>query len=225
MQIKALRTIILILLLLLTACDGVPATPSLQSAVLSKPTGSVNVQPKADEDFISAAEGYVLNEGGKVQTGDDGRVRLDLSTGTIVRVGPSSLFKLESNAPDGQSLITTIQLELGKVWVILSGGQLKVDTASGQATVRGSYMGVAFKDGVLVVTCLEETCMFHTDTGDYTIPAGSRLESTGAGEVPVITPMSEEEIQEWLAANPEAAEIVAALKAAATPTFTLTPTA
>jgi hypothetical protein len=228
-QSRTLTTIIFMASLLLTACGPQVVTPSsqsaVQSAVLGKPTGDVNVQPTVEEDFISAIEGYVLNEGGRVQTGEDGRVRLDLSSGTILRVGPTSLFKLEANTPADDGLITTISLELGRLWVILNGGQLKVDTDSGQATVRGSYMSVDFKDGLLRLTCLEGTCTFQNETGDYTIPAGSKLETNGAGEVPVISVMSEEEIQEWLAANPEAAEIVAALKAAATVTFTTAPSA
>src|SRR5688572_20615558 len=130
-QIRSLRTIVFIAALLLSACGMQTMTPSPQSsAILSKPTGDVNVQPTVEEDFISAIEGYVLNEGGRVQTGEDGRVRLDLSTGTILRVGPSSLFKLESNTPADGDLITTIGLELGRLWVILNGGQLKVDTDS-----------------------------------------------------------------------------------------------
>jgi hypothetical protein len=225
MPIKTVRNLVLVLFLLLTACGAQPTEISPQSAVLSKPAGTVSVQPKVDEDFISAVDGYVLNEGGQVQTGEDGRVRLDLSTGTILRVGPSSLFKLVSNTPEEQSLITTVQLALGKVWVILNGGQLKVETASGQATVRGSYMGVEFKDGVLRLTCLEGTCTFHNETGDYIIPPGSVLESKGPSEVPIITAMSEADVQDWLAANPEAAQIVAAMKAAATPTETVTPAA
>jgi hypothetical protein len=222
-QRRTLSTIIFITSLLVTACGPQMVTPSLQSAILSKPSGDVNVQATVEEDFIIAIEGHILNEGGRVQTGEDGRVRLDLSTGTIVRVGPSSLFKLEANTPADDGLITTIGLELGRLWVILNGGQLKVETDSGQATVRGSYMSVDFKDGVLRVTCLEGTCTFQNETGDYTIPAGSKLETNGAGQVPVISVMSEEEIQEWLAANPEAAEIVAALKAAATVTLTAAP--
>jgi hypothetical protein len=227
-QSRTLITIIFMTSLVLAACGPQLVTPSSQgavqseSAVLSKPSGSVNVQPAVDEEFISAVEGHVLNEGGRVQTGDDGRVRLDLSSGTILRVGPSSIFQLQANTPADDGLITTIGLELGRLWVILNGGQLKVETDSGQATVRGSYMSVDFQAGILRVTCLEGTCTFRNETGDYTIPAGSKLETNAAGEVPVITVMSEAEIQEWLDANPEAAEIVAALRAAATATQTLT---
>jgi hypothetical protein len=226
-QPNTLRTIIFISVFLLSACGAAQPTPSpqsaVQSAILSESSGSVGVQPNTDEDFISAVDGYVLNEGGRVQTGDDGRVRLDFTSGTILRVAPSSIFKLEANTTADDGLITTIGLELGRLWIILNGGQLKVETPSGQAAVRGSYMGVEWKDGVLLVTCLEGTCTFQNETGEYTIPPGSQLETTGPGEVPVITAMSEEEIQQWLAANPEAAQIVVTLQAAATVTFTAAP--
>lgn len=223
-QFKALCTTIFTFTFLLTACGAGPITPSPESAILNGPAGAVSLQAKADADFISAADGDVINTGGQIQTGDDGRVRLDFSTGTILRVGPSSLFKLESNTSSENSLITTIRLELGKAWIILNGGQMQVETSSGQASVRGSYMSVEMKDGVLRVTCLEGTCTFKNETGEYPIPVGSVLESNGPGEVPVITMMSESDIQEWLAANPEAATIVDALKAAATSTFTSTAT-
>src|SRR5215204_5247028 len=81
-QSRTLTTIIFITSLLLNACGPQMVTPSpqnsVESAILGKPTGDVNVQPTVEEDFISAIEGYVLNEGGRVQTGEDGRVRLDL---------------------------------------------------------------------------------------------------------------------------------------------------
>jgi hypothetical protein len=224
-RVRSFRVFISTLLFLLSACDAKPTEVSPQNALLSEPSGDVTVQAKPDQDFVDAAAGFVLDEGGRLKTGSDGRIRLDLSTGTIVRVGPSSLFKLESNTPVDDGFATTISLELGKVWVILNGGKLDVQTASGEATVRGSYMGVTFKDGVIRLTCLEGTCTFHNQTGDYTVPPGSVLECTGPNDTPVITAMSEKDIQEWLTANPEAATIVDALKAAATPTFTATPTA
>jgi hypothetical protein len=223
-QPRPLRAFIIIITLL-TACVAKPAEVSPQSALLGEPAGDVTVQLKPDQDFIKAVVGFVLDEGGRLKTGTDGRIRLDLSTGTIVRVGPSSLFKLESNTPVDNSLATTISLELGKVWVILSGGELEVNTSSGVATVRGSYMGVTFKDGVIRLTCLEGTCTFHNETGDYTVPPGYMLECTGPNDAPTIVAMSKQDIQEWLAANPESAAVVAALKAVATSTFTVTPTA
>jgi hypothetical protein len=223
---KQFRNIIFTFLFLLTACGTKTNEATPQSAVLKESTGTVSVQSKQNEEFIDAVDGYVLNEGGQVQTGDDGRVRLDLSTGTIVRVGPSSLFTLASNTTTSDnSLITNISLELGKLWIILNGGELDIDTSSGLATVRGSYMGITFNnDGFLRLTCLEGTCTFRNETGEYIVPPGFVLECIGPNDEPTITAMTEQDIQEWLAANPEAAEIVAALRASFTPTATLKPT-
>ena len=223
-QPKALRNITFVLFFLLSACGTKSVEGTSKSAVLSEPIGVVSIQAEDGQGFIKANDGDILNEGGKVQTGQDGRVRLDLSTGTIVRVGPASLFTLESNAPADDSLATTINLELGKIWIILNGGELDVQTSSGEASVRGSYMGVEFKDGLIRLTCLEGTCTFQNETGEYNIPPGYVLECAGPNETPTITAMSEQDIQDWLTANPEAAQIVDALRAAATPTFTITPT-
>ena len=220
----SLHNIYFALLLLLAACGAKPTEASPTSAILSDLSGDVNIQPRQDENYMTAIDGHVLNEGGQVKTGNDGRVRLDLSTGTIVRVGPSSFFKLISNATADDSLATKISLELGKIWIILNGGELDVETTSGQATVRGSYMGVSFKDGVIRLSCLEGTCAFKNETGDYVVPPGFVLECTGPNDVPTIKAMTEQDIQEWLAANPESAQIVAALQTALSATPTITPT-
>jgi hypothetical protein len=73
---------------------------------------------------------------------DDGRVRLDLSSGTIIRVAPSSLFTLTSNNEGDGGLLTKIKMEVGKIFIILNGGRADVETPSGVASVRGSYMKV-----------------------------------------------------------------------------------
>src|SRR5688572_6387283 len=105
---KSLSSTIFVLLFLLSACGSKNAQASPQSAVLSESSGDVSVKPKDDKDFTSAMDGYVLDEGGQVQTGEDGRVRLDLSTGTILRIGPSSFFELTSNTPSDNDLVTKI---------------------------------------------------------------------------------------------------------------------
>jgi hypothetical protein len=224
-QPKSILNIIFTLIFLLSACKSSTTEVTPQSAILSESSGNVSVQPEENQEFIDAKDGDVLNAGGQVKTGQDGRVRLDLSTGTILRVGPSSIFKLISNTSSDNSLITKMKLELGKMWIILNGGDFDIETPSGQASVRGSYMSVDYQDGLLRVTCLEGTCTFRNNTGDYVIPPGFVLECTGPDDAPTITAMTEADIQEWLAVNPEAAEVVAALLASASSTPTIVPTA
>jgi len=82
-----------------------------------------------------------LQLNGSIQTGDDGRARLDLTSGTIIRVAPASLFTFTSNQPSNGSLSTQINLNLGGLFIILSGGNANVIRPRG-SLVRGSYLSV-----------------------------------------------------------------------------------
>src|SRR5215216_6464927 len=137
---KILATL-LIGTLLLAACNQQTAADSL-SATLSELAGKVEMKPAASDAFTPADANSVLESNGQVQTGDDGRVRLDLSSGTIIRIASSSSFTLTSNEETQGGLITKIQLAAGKIFIILNGGRAEVETPSGVASVRGSYMKV-----------------------------------------------------------------------------------
>src|SRR5688572_24951814 len=130
-----------VMILALTGCQP-EATSSQLSAALSELTGLVELKQAGQEGFTPASAETTLEVDGQVQTGDDGRVRLDLSSGTIIRVAPSSFFTLTSNEETDGGLVTKIKLELGKIFIILNGGQADVETPSGVASVRGSYMKV-----------------------------------------------------------------------------------
>src|SRR5688572_10532444 len=125
----------------LTGCQTEETTSAL-SAALSELSGIVELKQAGQEGFTPASAETTLEVDGQVQTGDDGRVRLDLSSGTIIRVAPSSFFTLTSNEETDGGLVTKIKLELGKIFIILNGGQADVETPSGVASVRGSYMKV-----------------------------------------------------------------------------------
>src|SRR5687768_3482732 len=90
----------------------------LQGTVLIKKSGETNMQFASDQ---------ILGENDQVVTGDDGRVRVDLSTGTIIRVAPSSFFTLINNQPGPNGVNTTIKLDAGNLWIILNGGSAEVE--------------------------------------------------------------------------------------------------
>lgn len=228
MRLSVFSKLALVFTLALTACGtqaSLEASP--HSAVLSELQGSVEARQAQEQDFAGAADGYILNENGQLRTGDDGKVRLDLSSGSILRIAPSSLFTLVSNSPADGGLDTQVGLEAGELWIILNGGELQVDTPAGQASVRGSRLGVAGRpDGRVRVTCLEGDCSFRNRTGVYPILPGFVLECSGLDDVPVIFPMTSADVAGWLAIDPEAAAFLPALTAAAvTPTPAASPTA
>lgn len=198
----------------LIGCQNQKTTSPL-SAALSELSGTVELKQAGQADFSPANPEATLEANGQVQTGDDGRVRLDLSSGTIIRVSPSSFFTLTSNEETDGGLITKIKLEVGKIFIILNGGRADVETPSGVASVRGSYMKVEVdpitKD--IYITCLEGNCSASNPAGTVNFTNGQQVilfafdETTGTWTAPGVLPMTQEQFEEWLNENPEAQEL------------------
>ena len=231
---KRLVTILLLGILALAACAQ-PATPapedtappqatsspeataspeapsSALTAGLTELVGKVDLKNPGQDSFAGANAEAILQVDGQIQTGDDGRVRLDLSSGTIVRVAPSSLFTLTSNEQVEGGLATKIKLELGKIFIILNGGNAEVETSSGVASVRGSYIGVELTNSMLTLTCLEGNCGFSNGAGELHFTNGQKisipLPLTPPLSLPEIGQMTLEDFQDWLS-NPEAKQLV-----------------
>ncbi|MGA7192280.1 MAG: FecR family protein [Anaerolineales bacterium] len=209
--------IILLIVIILTACQpqATPQpTPALSlTATLKEVTGTVTIKQPGASAFSPASIGTELQLNGSVQTGDDGRARLDLSTGTIIRVAPTSLFTLTSNQPSNGSLATQLNLNAGTVFIILNGGTASVNTPSGVASVKGSYLSVYVDPATqtVVVTCLEGHCGASNSAGSVDFGTGEEvtLFSCTAGQctVPSIGPMTPQEFQDWLDNNPDLQQI------------------
>lgn len=224
-----------ILVLSLIGCQTKQAVSPL-SAALSELSGKVELKQAGQADFSPANPEATLEANGQVQTGDDGRVRLDLSSGTIIRVSPSSFFTLTSNEETDGGLITKIKLEVGKIFIILNGGQADVETPSGVASVRGSHMKVEVdpitKD--IYITCLTGNCSASNPAGTVNFTNGQQVilfafdETTGTWTAPGVLPMTQEQFEEWLNENPETEELfnqaMGTVTALAQPTEESTPT-
>jgi len=122
---------------------------------------------------------------------------------------------LISNDEVDGGLFTKIKLETGKLFIILSGGSAEVETPSGIASVRGSYMKVEVdpetKD--IYVTCLEGDCSASNPAGTVSFSNGEKTvllhhdPVTGTWTPPNVEAMTPDEFQEWLDENPEAKEV------------------
>jgi hypothetical protein len=209
--------VILVIVIISTACQPqaipqpAPALPL--TATLKEITGTVAIKQPGASGFSPTSIGMELQLNGSIQTGDDGRARLDLSTGTIIRVAPSSLFTLTSNRPSNGSLSTQLNLNAGIIFIILNGGNTNVNTPSGVATVRGSYLSVYVDPTTqtVVVTCLEGHCGASNNAGSVDFGTGQEttLFSCTAGQctVPNVGPMTPQEFQDWLNNNPDIQQI------------------
>ena len=211
-----LISILLSLLILTSACQPAEPTASPLTGKLSELRGMVKGKKASEDQFKPVVAGSILEVSDQVQTGEDGHVRIDLSTGTIVRVVPSTLFTLVSNEETSGGLVTKLKLELGRIFIILNGGSMEVETPSGVASVLGSYMMVEVDPLTLdvVITCLEGDCSASNPAGALDFTEGQKVTlfhfdpATGQYRPPQLEDMNDEDFQEWLDENPEAAEIL-----------------
>ena len=196
-----------------TTPTKIAASPTAQAsatreAVLSELENDVSAQATSKDAMQAASDGMSIFASGGVQTGDNGRVRLDLQPeGTIVRVGPSSSFTISVLTEENGEPKTTLELLFGKLFVLLNGGSLDVKTPSGYAAVRGSLLSVEYdpENKRVIATCLEGDCgvMGNSDKNELQLPEG--METFINEGAPPFDPfaMGRNEVQDWLNHNPE----------------------
>ncbi len=190
--------------------SAAPATPAGRTAALHEIVNDVQSRSSDSAALRPAADGDELPAGGQAQTGADSTVRLDLTEGTIVRLAPNSEFTLTELSPDVAAPATRLSLVAGQVFVILLGGSLAVETPVGSATVRGSYLGVAFDPPTnhLTATCLEGACELKNALGVTPLTTGQAAEIVGTGQPPSPPrPMGPNEFQAWNEISPEARQL------------------
>ena len=198
--------LVLFAIFLLVACKPEEEIDTSLSASLSEVEGSVEIKQAEEDEFSPAENGSMLHLHGQLQTGDEGKARLDLSTGTILRVSPSSLFTLVANEEVDDGLATSIKLELGRIFIILNGGSTEVETPSGVASVRGSHQMVEFDPitGNVTVTCLTGLCTAKNQAGEVYFTEFEKVilfkfdPESGQFLPPTVEPMDEDDYKLWL---------------------------
>ncbi|HUI87507.1 MAG TPA: FecR domain-containing protein [Anaerolineales bacterium] len=206
--------LIVILIAVLAGHSGSSAGSAALTAVVKETQGQVTIKQPGQNDFSAASPGVVLQLHGQLQTGSSSTARLDLSSGTIIRVAPSSLFTLQANQTTANGLTTTLNLTLGQIFIILKGGSLDITVPSGVASVRGSFMSALIypPSNKVFVECLEGECAATNNAGALNLTDGQKgiLIYTGAGidQLPQLTPMNQNDYASWLAISPEAQSII-----------------
>jgi uncharacterized protein YaiE (UPF0345 family) len=190
-----------------------PTEPDL-TAALKETTGSVTMQQPGQENFSAANVGDILQLHGQLQTSSSSTARLDLPSGTIIRVAPSSMFTLEVNKPTSSGLTTTLNLTLGQIFIILKSGSLDVTVPGGVASVRGSFMSALIysTSSKVFVECLEGHCSVNNNAGNVDLTNGQKgvlvYTGNGADQLPQLTVMNQNDYASWLAISPESTDII-----------------
>lgn len=183
-----------------------------REAILSEFENEVAVRATADGEFIPAVIDFALQQGGSLQTGETGRARLDLMPeGTIIRVAPNSAFTLPTITEEDGAPKTSIELFFGKIFVLLNGGSLDVQTPSGVASVRGSLLSVSYdpETGRVQAACLEGHCALENEDGEeIELEEGESGLVDENGELLEFDGIDQEEVQDWLEEAPELDEFL-----------------
>lgn len=238
--------VVLVVIAMVTVVCGISTgeqpTGEALTAAFKELSGDVSILKASEAEFKAAALNMMLEVNDQVLTGETGRARVDLSDGTIVRLSPLSSFTLLQMETTDQGTLTRLQLAIGRLWIILQGGVVEVDTPSGLASVRGSYLHVWVDPtiGETFVTCLEGVCTLGNEAGTIQLLAGQTATIKNAGQAPQAGKMTDEDVVNWLEMNPEATLVVVPLTATVaagesqptpeaktntpTPTLTLGPT-
>jgi hypothetical protein len=169
------------------AATGTPSGP--RQAWLSELQNEVFWQPVTQEEWLAAQQDQPLETGNRVTTGADSRAAVSFSEGTLARLAPNTLFTLHDLSGTPAEPQTLLELLQGELFVILEGalggGTFKVDTISGTASVRGTWLGVRLNAlGQLFATCLEGVCTLANSLGTVEFAGGQRAEILDAGAPP-----------------------------------------
>ncbi|MEZ0396793.1 MAG: SdrD B-like domain-containing protein [Anaerolineales bacterium] len=224
----AVLSFLVVLSLVLSACrgDGEPSASgtAVRSAVITLVENDVRARPNEQAAFEPAVVGQEIAVGAQVQSGENGRGRLELRPeNTLVYLGPNTLFTLTALEQPAGDPFARLWLELGRVWIVLRGGSLEVETPSGVASVRGSYMGVGYGPNGLNMTCLEGHCNLTYDGQSWDMTGGQACDILPDGGVNqrLMTP---QEYDEWNENVPEAGDLPPVETPTATPTPLPSPT-
>ncbi|MBL8056197.1 MAG: FecR domain-containing protein [Anaerolineales bacterium] len=190
------------------APDGPPATSTPErSAVLRELDGQAEMRVDAAAEWAPTSAGLILNVGNQLRTAADSRAYIHLTEGSKIRLTPETAVTLNLFNPFKDSLLTSLALDHGQVYVLLTpSSALDVETPVGLATARASYMSVAYDPDTqtVSVTCLQGTCGFESTL----IPQRYKYQQTG--QKPALPePMSFADYGVWGLAVPEATELVA----------------
>ena len=185
-------------------------TPS-RTGSITEMENTVEARGSASDEYAPAKTGLIIHAGGAVRTGEDGRARLDLNPdGTIIRVVPNTIFSIPGLEEQENDPFTFLELFIGKLYIILTGGELQVKTPSGVAAVRGSMLGVSYdpKTGKMTATCLEGHCSLKSGTRLIDLMGGQAadiIDGRLADQPRIIT---DGELFDWLNYAPELNDLI-----------------
>jgi LysM repeat protein len=186
-----------------TSPAGSTSGAAERTATITQIKGTVETRSSANAAWKAAGLNQVLAEGSQVRTSADGSAVVTLTEGTHIYVGGNTQFTLTLLNKFLDSLLTTLDLQQGQLWVALNGGALDIQTPFGIASARNAYLSVELvpQSRTINVTCLQGVCGF----GSILIPNGYKLINAADNQSPAKMQMADYGV--WGVAVPEATQL------------------
>jgi ferric-dicitrate binding protein FerR (iron transport regulator) len=146
-----------------------PAHSDSSKAIILSMHNKVQAKSVVDPVWQMAHIDKNLSGGDSIRTGVASRVEVKYSDGTITRLGPNSVMRINQ---DSSPKRTGIRLLLGKLWlkVTKGNGLLKIQTPTAVASVLGTELFVSNDEkNVSHVTTLEGLVEVTDNQGDKTL--------------------------------------------------------
>ena len=195
-----------------TLIPTVTSTPTpTRSAAITEMENTVEARASISGEYAPVTAGQILFAGGAVRTGDDGRARLDLiPDSTIIRIAPNTIFSIPELTEQENEPSTLLELFIGQIYILLSGGELQVKTPSGVAAVRGSMLGVSYdpKTGAMTATCLDGHCSLQCKAGRIDLVGGQAADIMDGRLSDQPRSLTDAELRNWLDYAPELNDLI-----------------
>jgi hypothetical protein len=135
--------------MVVTAAHLEANAPRVASMAMTK--GDVKVQQPGSTTWVAATKGMPLYEGTTIKTGAGAASIVRLDDGSMSKVAPLSVFKIQALGAAGAKKNTKLGMNLGKTWSrvnkLRDASDFKMDTPSAVAGIRGTYFGTEVNRG------------------------------------------------------------------------------
>ncbi len=186
--------IAVVIALFLLSARGQEHTATVVEAI-----NKVDAHPRPKDDWLPAVADMEIYGGGQMRTGAESSARLELLEG-LVRLSADSIFTVKESVTRQGTLLTTLFLQEGRLWVHLTSDQpheFTVETGNAVAAVRDTHFSVRVADDKTLVSVAEGEVELTAQEQSVTVAAEEQATVEPDQPPSPPEPLSTEERRMW----------------------------
>lgn len=176
-----------------------PSRGQENTATVIETVNRVDAHPRPKDDWQTAIVNMAIYGGGQVRTGAESSARLELLEGTV-RLSADSIFTVKESVTRQGTLLTTLFLQEGRLWVHLTSDQpheFTVETGNAVAAVRDTRFSVRVADGETLLSVAEGEVELTAQEQSVTVAQEEQATVKPDQPPSPPEPMSDEERTQW----------------------------